>query len=190
MERVEEYLETIYDIQRAGKVAKTKDIAGKLNVKPSSVTEMLIKLSEMGYVEYQPYRGAVLTRKGLEVAERIKRNYRIFRKFFEDFLGIDKENADRLSCTLEHIADESVVSRLCLVIARGCEICEVCDEELVSLDEAGDGEYVVFTSPTSLRSAGIQPGSAVRVENGNLVVDGVELELESSLKKFVLLKSR
>lgn len=188
MERVEEYLETIYDIQRSGKVAKTKDIAGKLNVKPSSVTEMLNKLSEMGYVEYQPYRGAVLTKKGLEVAERIKKNYRVFRRFFEDFLGIDEDVADRLSCTLEHIADESVISRLCLVIARSCDICEVCDEELVSLYEAGDGDYVVFASPKSLKKIGIQPEKRVEVRGGSIIVDGEELELEDTFKKFILLR--
>ncbi|WP_456369252.1 metal-dependent transcriptional regulator [Geoglobus sp.] len=188
MERVEEYLETIYDIQRSGKVAKTKDIADRLNVKPSSVTEMLNKLSEMGYVEYQPYRGAVLTKKGLEVAERVKKNYRVFRRFFEDYLGIDGETADRLSCTLEHVADEDVINRLCSIIARSCEICEVCQEELLTLDEAEDGMYVVFAAPKSLRKSGFSPGRPVEVRSGNPVVDGVEIELEENLKKFVLLK--
>ncbi|AKG91681.1 iron {metal} dependent repressor, DtxR family [Geoglobus ahangari] len=188
MERVEEYLETIYDIQKSGKVAKTKDIAGKLNVKPSSVTEMLNKLSEMGYIEYQPYRGAVLTRKGLEVAERIKKNYKVFKRFFEDFLGVESEIADRLSCTLEHVADERVISRLCSIIARNCEVCEVCAEELLTLSEADDGEYVVFASPRSLKKAGVEPEKEVEVRDGVLVVDGVELEVAESLKRFVLLR--
>lgn len=65
MERIEEYLEAIYDIQEeTSKVAKTGELAKILNVKPSSVTEMLIKLRDMGYVDYQPYKGAKLTRKG------------------------------------------------------------------------------------------------------------------------------
>jgi len=85
MERVEEYLETILDIQKEGKVAKTKEIADRLNIKPSSVTEMLNKLSEMGYIEYQPYKGATLTKKGYIVAARIKRNYQYSRNFLKNF---------------------------------------------------------------------------------------------------------
>jgi len=112
MERVEEYLETILDIQKEGKVAKTKEIADRLNIKPSSVTEMLNKLSEMGYIEYQPYKGATLTKKGYIVAARIKRNYQIFTKFFKEFLEIeDEEKVHELSCTLEHIVDNEVIEK-------------------------------------------------------------------------------
>ncbi|MEM2086874.1 MAG: metal-dependent transcriptional regulator, partial [Archaeoglobaceae archaeon] len=46
VERAEEYLEAIYDLQKNGKVAKTGDLAKILKVKPASVTEMLSKLKE------------------------------------------------------------------------------------------------------------------------------------------------
>lgn len=75
MERVEEYLEAIYDLQKKGKVAKTGEIAKILKVKPASVTEMLIKLKERGYVDYSPYKGVVLTKSGEEIAEKLKTRY-------------------------------------------------------------------------------------------------------------------
>jgi len=188
MERVEEYLETIYDIQKAGRVAKTKEIADRLNIKPSSVTEMLNKLNEMGYVEYQPYKGATLTRKGLEVAERIKRNYWIFRRFFENFLGLDEEISDKLSCTLEHVVDENVISKLCSIIASDCQICDVCDDELSTPEYAEDGDYVVLTAPKSLEKLGISPGRKISIQEGDLVVNGERLVIDKGLKRFVLLK--
>jgi len=188
MERIEEYLETIYDIQRSGRVAKTNEIAYRLKVKPSSVTEMLNKLSEMGYVEYQPYKGAILTKRGLEVAERVKKNYKIFKKFFEDFLGVDDETADRLSCVLEHVADERVMARICSIVSKSCEICDVCDEELLSLFEAEDGEYVVYVAPRSLKKIGLQPEKKIVVLDRNVIIDETEIEVEEGLKRFILLK--
>ena len=188
MERVEEYLETIYDIQKSGRVAKTKEIAERLDVKPSSVTEMLNKLSGMGYVEYQPYRGAVLTKKGFEIAERIKKTYHIFRRFFEEFLGIDAELSDRLSCTLEHVADEDALEKICRIISFECEICEECESSVVSAISAVDGEYVVVSAPKAFEEIGLNPGSNIAVENGNIVVDGVEISINREMMKYILLK--
>jgi len=103
VERVEEYLEAILDVQEKEKrVAKTSDIAKRLNVRPSSVTEMFTKLKEMGYVDYIPYKGVVLTEEGRKIAEKIKKYYKIFEKFFK-LLGIDEEKAKELSCEIEHL---------------------------------------------------------------------------------------
>jgi len=188
MERIEEYLETIYDIQKSGRVAKTKEIAERLDVKPSSVTEMLNKLSGMGYVEYQPYRGAVLTKKGFEIAERIKKTYYIFKKFFEEFLGIDEIISDRLSCTLEHVADEDALEKICRIISFECEICDECESSVISALKAMDGEYTVVSAPRFLKEIGLVPGSRLVIEKGNIVVDGVELAINEEMLKYVLLK--
>ncbi|MBE8540117.1 iron dependent repressor, metal binding and dimerization domain protein [Geoglobus acetivorans] len=188
MERIEEYLETIYDIQKSGRVAKTKEIAERLNIKPSSVTEMLNKLSEMGYVDYQPYKGATLTRKGLDVAERIKKNYMVFKKFFTDFFGLDDETAHGLSCTLEHIASEDVIDRICRVISGYCDVCDICIESTCTLEEAGNGRYVVIVAPLFMEKAGIYPGKEVEVKNGLLVVDTDELMVDDGVKKLILLR--
>ena len=188
MERIEEYLETIYDIQKSGRVAKTKEIAERLDVKPSSVTEMLNKLSGMGYVEYQPYRGAILTKKGFEIADRIKKAYHIFRKFFEDFLGIDEKISDRLSCTLEHVADEDALEKICRIISFECEICEECESSVVSAIKALDGEYKVVSAPRAFEEVGLIPGSRLMIEKGSIVVDGIELSINKEMVKYILLK--
>lgn len=188
MERVEEYLETILDIQKEGKVAKTKEIADRLNIKPSSVTEMLNKLSKMGYVDYQPYRGATLTKRGYMVAERIKRNYLILTKFFKEFLEIEEEKAHELSCTLEHIVDDNVIEKICLLISGLCDVCESCDKEFTTLDRAKDGRYKVMAAPYQLEKIGILPNREIEMKEGKIVVEDNDLELDEKLKKFILLK--
>jgi len=188
MERIEEYLETILDIQKEGRVAKTKEIADRLKIKPSSVTEMLNKLSEMGYVDYQPYKGATLTKKGYAVAERIKRNYLILTKFFKEFLKIENdEKVHELSCTLEHIVDEEVVEKICVLISGRCDVCESCDKEFVTLDDAEDGKYEVVVAPIHLEKIGISPGKEIEVKEGKIVFGDETLEVKS--KKLILLRS-
>ncbi|ADB57124.1 metal-dependent transcriptional regulator [Archaeoglobus profundus] len=184
MERVEEYLEAILDIQEKEKrVVRTSDIAKRLNVKPSSVTEMFIKLKDMGYVDYVPYRGVVLTEDGRRIAEKIKRYYKIFEKFFK-FLGVDEEKAKELSCELEHHADEKVVERICTIISSVCDICDECKFEELPLSEAGKGKYVVLIAPKSAKDL-IKVGDRIEViENNDTIKIKVGEEIFELSKDF------
>jgi len=68
----EDYLKVIYDLTDAGgaegpgRRASTLDIAGRLAVKPASVTGMLQRLAtnEPPLVDYQKHYGAALTPAG------------------------------------------------------------------------------------------------------------------------------
>jgi len=189
VERAEEYLEAILDIQeREKRMVRTGDLAKRLNVKPSSVSEMLLKLSKKGYVEYQPYRGVVLTKKGREVAEKIKKYYNIFRIFFRDFLGIEKEEAERLSCEVEHHVNDEVVKRVCMIIAGKCNICEECEYKVITLSDADDGEYIVLACPSAVEKVGIKPNKKVRVFESKVFVDSEGILISEELARKIILK--
>ena len=68
----EDYLEVIYNIIHRKGYARTTDIAEALDVKPSSVTEMLQKLDSKGFIEYRKYEGALLTDKGYKIGEAVR----------------------------------------------------------------------------------------------------------------------
>ena len=70
--REEDYLEAIYNIMHRKGYARTTDIADALDVKPSSVTEMLQKLDSKGLIEYRKYEGATPTEKGQKIGEAVK----------------------------------------------------------------------------------------------------------------------
>lgn len=55
-ESLEDYLETILDLQKKNKVARSKDIAEKLSIKRGSVTGMLKKLANQELINYQPLK--------------------------------------------------------------------------------------------------------------------------------------
>ena len=54
----EEYIETVFMLEKKGGKAQTGQIAEHMDVKPPSVTEMLGKLQAEGLVQYEPYIGA------------------------------------------------------------------------------------------------------------------------------------
>ncbi len=117
-DRYEEYLETILYVTKGNGMAKTSEIAEELGVSPSSVTEMIQKLSDEGYVKYMPYYGVTLTERGKREASRMKRRHRLLEKFLVDFLKMDKDDAHREACKLEHVVSDDVERRFCLMMGH------------------------------------------------------------------------
>jgi len=110
---VEEYLEAIYSFNERGERAKNTDIAKRLKVAPPSVTQMLKKLADRGYVIYVPYRGTVLTGRGMALAQRVVRKHRLLERFFHDYLGMDKEKVHDEACRMEHSLSDEAALALC-----------------------------------------------------------------------------
>jgi Mn-dependent DtxR family transcriptional regulator len=86
----EDYLERIHELIEEKGYARVVDIASSLQVRQASVTSMVQKLGEAGYLNYEKYRGLVLTHKGREVARRIQRRHETLSRFFS-LLGIDAD---------------------------------------------------------------------------------------------------
>ena len=86
----EDYLERIHELIEEKGYARVVDIASSLQVKQASVTSMVQKLGEAGYLNYEKYRGLILTDKGREVACRIQQRHETLSRFFS-LLGITDE---------------------------------------------------------------------------------------------------
>lgn len=87
----EDYLERIHELIEAKGYARVVDIASSLKVRQASVTNMVKKLGQSGYVKYERYRGLILTDQGREVAHRIQRRHETLSRFFSLF-GLDAES--------------------------------------------------------------------------------------------------
>ena len=109
----EDYLERIHELIEEKGYARVVDIASSLKVRQASVTSMVQKLGELGYLNYVKYRGLMLTDKGREVACRIQARHETLARFFSLFgLAPDVQRLDiegiehHLSpATLECLAD-------------------------------------------------------------------------------------
>jgi Mn-dependent DtxR family transcriptional regulator len=84
----EDYLERIHELIEEKGYARVVDIASSLDVRQASVTSMVQKLDELGYLHYEKYRGLVLTDEGREIARKIQRRHEMLSRFFSLF-GID-----------------------------------------------------------------------------------------------------
>src|SRR5207245_407531 len=69
----EDYLERIHELIEEKGYARVVDIASSLKVKQASVTSMVQKLGEAGYLNYEKYRGLVLAEKGKRVGTNIQK---------------------------------------------------------------------------------------------------------------------
>jgi DtxR family Mn-dependent transcriptional regulator len=117
-ESVEEYLEAIYKCNEKGEPARTTELAEKLKIAPPSVTEMIKKLANEGFVEYEPYKGAILTGKGIALAQKIVRKHRLLECFLQDILGIKREKVHDEACKLEHSLSDEASAALCKVLNK------------------------------------------------------------------------
>ncbi len=97
----EDYLERIHELIEEKGYARVVDIANSLAVKQASVTSMVQKLGDLGYLNYVKYRGLVLTEKGRTVATRIQKRHETLARFFSLF-GLDTETQQRDIEGIEH----------------------------------------------------------------------------------------
>ncbi|MDA1273697.1 MAG: transcriptional regulator MntR [Verrucomicrobia bacterium] len=97
----EDYLERIHELIEEKGYARVVDIASSLQVKQASVTSMVQKLGEMGYLNYEKYRGLILTQKGRTVACVVKKRHETLSRFFS-LLDLDSETQKRDIEGIEH----------------------------------------------------------------------------------------
>src|SRR6187397_3065818 len=107
----EDYLERIHGLIEEKGYARVVDIASSLDVKQASVTSMVQKLGELGYLNYEKYRGLVLTAKGRAVATGIQKRHEILARFFSLF-GLDAATQQRDIEGIEHHLSPATVDVL------------------------------------------------------------------------------
>lgn len=110
---VGDYLKAVWEIVgHSGGAAATKDISTRLAVSPASVSNMFGRLQEMGLVDYERYRGAVLTDRGRTEALRLVRRHRLIETFLLEHLGYSWQEVHEEAEKLEHVVSDRFTTRL------------------------------------------------------------------------------
>ncbi|NLY92292.1 MAG: transcriptional regulator MntR [Firmicutes bacterium] len=87
-ESMEDYLEMFYRIVSAQGYIRPVDLSNAIKVKPSSVTRMIQKLDEAGFIKYEKYRNIALTEKGM-----VYGRFLVWRdEKLKEFFRLSKEN--------------------------------------------------------------------------------------------------
>ena len=99
---VQDYLKAIHGLGGAERMVSPVELAARLQVRAASVTGMLKRLAEGGWIRYQSGRGARLTGLGTSEARRVIRRHRLMELFLTRVLGLDWSEVDAEAEALEH----------------------------------------------------------------------------------------
>lgn len=207
----DEYLETMYEFYEHDETSRvrTGDLAERLGVSPASATEMIQRLSTKGYIDYQRYKGAKLTLKGLEHGRMMKRRHRLAEVLLEriPFDG----NTHETACRLEHAIDDDLEVALTVLLGNpqfdpsGRDIpksgehlerrVETFHQSHLNLSklEAGHSAAIrgilISESLKSLLGASINIGLTISAHGDNAYsIDGVEMVLDDEIAKNIIVE--
>ena len=109
---VEDYLKAVYALTEQGEPASTSALAKTLDIQPASVTGMIKRLDESGFLEHVPYQGVRLTETGSREALRIIRRHRVLETYLSDRLGYSWDDVHHEAERLEHAASDELIDRM------------------------------------------------------------------------------
>ncbi|GEN31121.1 Mn-dependent DtxR family transcriptional regulator [Cerasibacillus quisquiliarum] len=113
---MEDYIEKIYILIETKGYARVSDIAEELEVHPSSVTKMVQKLDKDNYLDYEKYRGFVLTEKGNKIGKRLVFRHDLLEEFLE-IIGVEQENIYEDVEGIEHHLSWNSIDRIADLVA-------------------------------------------------------------------------
>jgi DtxR family transcriptional regulator, iron-dependent repressor len=108
---VEEYLETMLGLDEEGVPVIQARIAERLGRSAPSVSEMLDRLIEDGYVT-RDRRRLSLTDSGRALAEKVVRKHRLAERLLVDVIGLEWHKVHREAGRWEHVISDDVEARL------------------------------------------------------------------------------
>jgi DtxR family Mn-dependent transcriptional regulator len=213
-EAVEDYAKAIYALRGRGEgPVGTSALAERLGVAPGTVTAMLKRMSEMGLVEHEPYRGVTLTPTGEKVALEVIRHHRLLETFLNETLDVPWDRVHDEAEVLEHYISEELEERIASALGdpsrdphgdpipdRNLALDEVSSARLDELEvgRAATFARVSDSDPSMLRflsERGIRPGVEIAVRDrkpfgGALVVEvkGQEHSIGAELAARVLVE--
>lgn len=108
---LEEYLHAVYELEEDGVPVIRARLAERLGYAAPSVTEMVRRLMEEGYLEGTG-RSLHLTKAGRDLAESVVRKHRLAERLLTDIIGLEWYKAHREAGRWEHVISDEVERRL------------------------------------------------------------------------------
>lgn len=193
---VENYLKAIHHLGGDQRLVPPAEIATAMGVRAPSVTGMLKRLAQAGWIEYEPGMGAKLSAQGLTAARRVIRRHRLIELFLTRVLGLDWSEVDAEAEALEHAISPRLEQALArhlgepvedphghLIPSRDGEIPQ---RDLCQLSELRPGQSAIIREvrdddPRRLRhwqEQGLIPGTVVTIRRIQPLDDLFEVEVE------------
>lgn len=114
----ENYLKAIYNLSQQESGATASKLSEKLNVKLPTINSMVNKLAEKELVEYQKYKGFILTAKGQKYALEVIRKHRLTELFLVKIMGFGWEEVHDIAEEVEHIKSPAFFEKMDLILSN------------------------------------------------------------------------
>lgn len=151
---IEDYLKGIYTLKKK-KEYSNKKLAEYLNISPASVSEMIKKLVNEGYLTIEKKK-VKLTEKGSNFALDIIRKHIVWEVFLFEKLGYDKEDVHKEAEILEHVTSNKLLQKLekFLFYPKECphgspifyDLKDFDEGNVIKLSEAEEDDEIVILS--------------------------------------------
>ncbi len=114
----ENYLKAIYNLSQHESGATASKLSEKLKLKLPTINSMVNKLAEKELVEYQKYKGFVLTEKGQKYALDVIRKHRLTELFLVKVMGFGWEEVHDIAEEIEHIQIPAFFDKMDLILSN------------------------------------------------------------------------
>jgi DtxR family Mn-dependent transcriptional regulator len=196
---VQDYLKEIHSLGGAEQMVSPLAIAERLQVRAPSVTGMLKRLADGGWIDYEPGTGARLTPLGITEARRVIRRHRLVELFLTRVLGLDWSEVDAEAEALEHAISPRLEQAIAAHLGEPLEDPHghpiptregaIARRDLRPLDTFRPGQCAVIRearddSPERLRrwhTLGLTPGARVRFLSHEPLDDLFEIQIGSKV---------
>jgi DtxR family Mn-dependent transcriptional regulator len=196
---VQDYLKAIHRLGGASGVVSPVDIATALRVKAPSVTGMLKRLADAGWISYTSRSGATLSAEGLREALRVIRRHRLVELFLTQVLKLDWSEVDAEAEALEHAISPRLEQAIAAHLGEPLEDPhghpiptsdgELRHRELKRLSEFRAGEVAVIREAQDddserlrhWQDLGLMPGAKVHILTYQPLDDLFEVEVAGRL---------
>ncbi|MFB6122943.1 MAG: metal-dependent transcriptional regulator [Haloferacaceae archaeon] len=180
---MEDYLKVIYSLQaERGPPVSTSAIAERMEKTPPTVTSMVEKLADRGFLEREKYKGVELTGEGETVALEVLRHHRLLEAYLTEHLDYSWAEVHDEADALEHHISEEFERRVAEALGDpdvdphgdpipGVDLDPLDHAETAPLDDHDVGDRVVVSRVSDrdpaeldyLDDAGVVPGTELVV---------------------------
>ena len=109
---LEEYLKTMYLIEKQNNKIRVTDVADKMNCTKASVNKAVNNLKENKLVNYETYGTIELTKDGEDLAKKILEAYDIVYLFLKEVLNLNDEEAKTEAENIKGVISDSTINKL------------------------------------------------------------------------------
>jgi DtxR family Mn-dependent transcriptional regulator len=163
---LEEYLEAVHSLTEEGTPVIQARIAERLGRSAPSVSEMLDRLQDDGYVQ-RSGRLVQLTDSGSALAEKVVRRHRLAERLLVDVIGLEWYKVHQEAGRWEHVISDDVEARLVILLG---------DPATCPHGNPIPGSSAVRAAVSQRPLSDAQPGEKIRLER---ISEEVELDMTS-----------